>query len=54
MLLETSDGEQAIGMINTSVDIDLVIPDGMIPKYNGREVLKEIREYKDIPVFMQQ
>ncbi|MEI6100852.1 MAG: response regulator transcription factor [Eubacteriales bacterium] len=50
--IEASDGEQAINRLNTIGDIDLVILDVMMPKYDGWEVLKEIREYKDIPVLM--
>jgi two-component system, OmpR family, response regulator ResD len=50
--VEASDGQQAIDLFFGSNDIDLIILDVMMPGYDGWEVLKEIREYSDVPVIM--
>lgn len=50
--IEASDGKEAIDIFYSRTDIDLVILDVMMPKYDGWEVLKEIRENSDIPVVM--
>lgn len=50
--VEASDGKEAIDIFFGSKDIDLIILDVMMPIYDGWEVLKEIREYSDIPVIM--
>lgn len=48
-------GEQAIEILNSSQNFDLVLLDVMMPKLNGWDTLKLIRknpDYKDIPVIM--
>jgi DNA-binding response OmpR family regulator len=50
--VEASNGQQAIDLFFGSNDIDLIILDVMMPGYDGWEVLKEIREYSDVPVIM--
>ena len=51
-VLEAADGEAALDSFYDNKDLDLIILDVMMPKYNGFEVLKEIRETSDIPVIM--
>lgn len=50
--VEACDGQQAIDVFFASDDIDLVILDVMMPKYDGWEVLEEIREHSDLPIIM--
>jgi two-component system, OmpR family, response regulator ResD len=50
--VEAGDGEQAIDVFFGATDIDLVLLDVMMPGYDGWEVLKEIREYSEVPVIM--
>lgn len=50
--IEASDGEEAVDIFFKSKDIDILILDIMMPKYDGFEVLKEIREYSELPVIM--
>lgn len=50
--VEAADGQQAIDTFLNTNDIDLLILDVMMPKYNGWEVLREIREYSDVPIIM--
>ena len=52
VVLEAGDGEEALDIFFGSRDISLVILDVMMPKLDGWEVLKRIREYSDIPVIM--
>lgn len=46
------DGAVALDLFFQTTDIDLVILDVMMPKYNGFEVLNEIRSFSDVPVLM--
>ncbi|MFW2487295.1 response regulator transcription factor [Clostridium chromiireducens] len=46
------DGQEAIDVFFSKNDISLVILDVMMPVHDGWEVLKEIREYSDIPIIM--
>lgn len=50
--IEAADGGEAIDYFFSRTDIDLVILDIMMPVYDGREVLKEIRAHSDVPVIM--
>lgn len=50
--IEARDGEEAIEKFFGNEKIDLVLLDVMMPKYNGWEVLKEIRERTHTPVIM--
>ncbi|MEI6530738.1 MAG: response regulator transcription factor [bacterium] len=50
--VEASDGLQALDIFFASNDIDLLILDVMMPAYDGWKVLKEIREYSDVPIIM--
>ena len=51
-VLEAGDGEAAVQTFFDEKDIALVILDVMMPKMNGWEVLKEIRQYSQVPIMM--
>ena len=51
-VIEAADGQEAIDIFFEQNDISLVILDVMMPKMDGWEVLKEIREYSKVPVIM--
>ncbi|SFD26846.1 response regulator transcription factor [Clostridium uliginosum] len=50
--VDACDGQQVLDIFFESNDIDLLILDVMMPVYDGWRVLKEIREYSDVPVIM--
>ncbi|MGN0383479.1 MAG: response regulator transcription factor [Eubacterium sp.] len=52
IVLEAGDGEEAIDIFFNNNDIALVILDVMMPKMNGWEVCKQIREFSKVPVVM--
>ncbi len=49
---EAADGQEALDIFFEQNDISLVILDVMMPKMDGWEVLKEIRNYSKVPVVM--
>lgn len=49
---EAADGEKALDIYYSNGNIDLIILDVMMPKLDGYEVLKELRESSQIPVIM--
>lgn len=51
-VIEAADGEEAIDIFMEQKDIKLVLLDVMMPKMDGFETLKLIRQYSDIPVIM--
>lgn len=51
-ILEAPDGEKALEIFFKEKDIALVLLDVMMPKKDGYEVAKEIRQYSDVPVVM--
>lgn len=51
-VLEAGDGEEAIDIFMENKDIALVILDVMMPKMDGWETCKELREISDIPIIM--
>ena len=51
-VVEAADGQEALDIFYEQNDISLVILDVMMPKLDGKEVLKEIREYSKVPVIM--
>ena len=51
-ILEAENGEQAVEMFFVEKDIGLVILDVMMPKMDGYEAAKMIREYSQVPIVM--
>ena len=51
-VVEAADGEEALNLFFVKIDIDLVILDVMMPKMDGWQVCREIREYSKIPIIM--
>ena len=51
-VLEASDGEEALDLFYREKDIALILLDVMMPKCNGFEVCREIRETSKIPIIM--
>lgn len=51
-VLEAGDGEQAVDIFFENKDISLVILDIMMPKMDGWEVCREIRQYSKVPIIM--
>lgn len=51
-VLEAGDGEEALDIFYKEKDIALLILDVMMPKINGWDVCKEIRETSRVPIIM--
>ena len=51
-VLEAEDGSQALDIFYQSKEIALIILDVMMPKMNGWQVCKEIREHSQVPIIM--
>lgn len=51
-VLEAGDGEEALDLFYREKDIALIILDVMMPKRNGFEVCREIRETSKVPIIM--
>ena len=51
-VVEAEDGAQAVDIFFEENDIDLIILDVMMPKLDGWQVCKEIREYSKVPIIM--
>ena len=51
-VLEAGNGEEAMDIFYEDKDISLIILDVMMPKMDGWEVLREVREYSKVPVIM--
>ena len=52
-VIEAEDGEQAVDIfLFKQKDISLIILDVMMPKMDGWEVLKTVRQYSQVPVIM--
>ena len=51
-VLEAADGEEAVDLFFENKNIDLIILDVMMPKMDGWEVCKEIRQYSKVPIIM--
>lgn len=47
-----SDGEQALLKLRQSADIDVMVLDIMMPKISGLDVLKQLRQFSELPVIM--
>lgn len=51
-VLEAGDGEQALDIFFQEKDISLLILDVMMPKMDGWQVCREIRNYSKVPIIM--
>jgi two-component system response regulator ResD len=51
-VIEAENGEQALDIFFQTKGIALIILDIMMPKIDGWQVCKEIREYSDVPIIM--
>ncbi len=51
-VIEAENGEQAIDLFFTKKDIALIILDVMMPKLDGWQVCREIRQYSKVPIIM--
>ncbi len=52
VVLEAEDGEQAVDIFFREKDIALIILDVMMPKMDGWEVCRTIRQYSKVPIIM--
>ena len=52
VVVEAGDGEAALDLFYDDKDIALIILDVMMPKMNGWEVCREIRESSKVPIIM--
>lgn len=51
-VIEAEDGSQALDLFFEDKDISLIILDVMMPKMDGWQVCREIREYSKVPIIM--
>ena len=51
-VIEAEDGEQAVDIFFKQKDISLIILDVMMPKMDGFEVCREIRQTSQVPIIM--
>lgn len=51
-VMEAGDGEEAVDIFLDNKDIALIILDVMMPKMDGWQVCREIREYSKVPIIM--
>lgn len=51
-VVEAGDGYEAIDIFFENNDIDLIITDIMMPKIDGWELVRQIREYSKVPIVM--
>lgn len=51
-VIEAGDGEEALNIFYREKDVALIILDVMMPKLNGWEVCREIRESSKVPIIM--
>ena len=51
-VVEAADGAEAVDIFFENNDISLIILDVMMPKMDGWQVCKEIREYSKVPIIM--
>ena len=51
-VLEAENGEVAVDLFFEQKDIDLIVLDVMMPKMDGWQVCKEIRQYSKVPIIM--
>ncbi len=51
-VVEAGDGEEALDIFFKQKDIALIVLDVMMPKVDGWQVCREVREYSKVPVIM--
>ena len=51
-VLEAGDGMEAMDLFYEDKDIALIILDVMMPKMDGRQVCREVREHSKVPIIM--
>ena len=51
-VLEASDGMEAVDICFEQKDIALIIMDGMMPRMDGWDAVREIRKYSTVPIIM--
>lgn len=51
-VIEAADGEEAVDIFMANKDIALIILDVMMPKLDGYQVAKEVREMSKVPIIM--
>ncbi|MBO5353716.1 MAG: response regulator transcription factor [Lachnospiraceae bacterium] len=51
-VLEAENGEEAVDMFFSDKNISLIILDVMMPKMDGWQVCREIRQYSQVPIIM--
>ena len=51
-VLEAENGEKAVDLFFDNKDIALILLDVMMPKMDGWQVLKEIRQFSKVPIIM--
>jgi len=51
-VVEAGDGEEALDIFYKQKDIALIVLDVMMPKLDGWQVCREVREYSKVPVIM--
>ena len=51
-VLEAENGEQAVDIFFDCKDIALIVLDVMMPKMDGWQVCREIRQYSNVPIIM--
>lgn len=51
-VVEAENGEQAVDIFFENKNIDLIILDVMMPKMDGYQVCREIRQYSKVPIIM--
>lgn len=51
-ILEAADGIEAMDLFYANKDIDLIILDVMMPRMDGWQVCREVRQYSKVPIVM--
>ena len=51
-VVEAENGQEALDLFFKDKDVDLIILDVMMPKVDGWEVCREIRQYSEVPIIM--
>lgn len=52
LVVEAANGEEAVDLFFAQKDIALILLDVMMPKMDGWEVLRAIRQYSQVPIIM--